>query len=60
MKLDKKLKRLRMLEARVDAIEGTLARHLVKDHNYEEDDEGRITVEEPMAPATLLPVKEGE
>jgi hypothetical protein len=52
--------KLKVLAARVDAIEGTLARHLVKDHEYEEDEHGRITVEESMAPTTLLPVKEGE
>jgi hypothetical protein len=36
-----------------------LARHLVGDHNYEEDDHGRITVEQPT-PVTQLPTaKEG-
>jgi hypothetical protein len=57
MKTKTKLKRL---QERVDAIEGTLARHLVKDHDYEEDEHGLITIEEPMAPTTLLPVQEGE
>ena len=50
--------KLKVLTARLNAVEATLAAHLVKDHQYEEDEQGLIHVEEPMAPTTLTKVGE--